>query len=169
MVRVRISHLYVSPAHNYFGHHGQPAGSAPTIAREQVTCVANRGIEGDRFFDYKENYKGQITFFDEAVYQRLCRDLNVRDKLPDVFRRNVIISGVDLNDLVGKEFTLQGVRFRGVIECKPCYWMDGAFGPGAEEKLRGFGGLRAQILNTGVLRVVDEAELMVHEAVVNKL
>ncbi|HEY9154316.1 MAG TPA: MOSC domain-containing protein [Opitutaceae bacterium] len=165
MARVRISHLYVSPAHNYFGHHGKPAGSAPTVACEQVTCVENRGIEGDRFFDYKENYKGQITFFDEAVYQRLCRDLSVSDKTPEVFRRNVIIGGVDLNQLIGKEFTLQGVRFRGMVECKPCYWMDGAFGPGAEEKLKGFGGLRAQILNTGVLKVTDGTELVVHDEV----
>lgn len=165
MARVRIFHLYVSPAHNYFGHHGKPAGTASTIACEQVNCVANRGIEGDRFFDYKENYKGQITFFDEAVYRRLCRELNVSDKTPEVFRRNVVIGGVDLNQLVGKEFTLQGVRFRGMVECKPCYWMDGAFAAGAEEKLKGFGGLRAQILNTGVLKVDGETELTVHEAV----
>jgi len=163
MARVRISHLYVSPGHNYFGHHGKPAGTAETIACERVTCVENRGIEGDRFFDYKENYKGQITFFDEAVYQRLCRELNVSDKEPDVFRRNVIIGGVDLNELIGKEFTLQGVRFRGTVECKPCYWMDGAFNAGAEEKLRGFGGLRAQILNTGELTLTEGTELVVHE------
>jgi MOSC domain-containing protein YiiM len=169
MARVRISHLYVSPAHNYFGHHGKPAGLAPTVPCQQINCVENRGIEGDRFFDYKENYKGQITFFDEAVYRRLCEDLSVNDKTPEVFRRNVIIGGVDLNQLIGKEFSLQGVRFRGMVECKPCYWMDGAFGPGAEEKLKGFGGLRAQILNTGTLKVNDESELTVHETALNEL
>ena len=164
MARVRISHLYVSPSHNYFGRHGQSAGSAPTVSCEQVRCVENRGIEGDRFFDYKENYKGQITFFDEAVYERLCRDLHVSDKSPEVFRRNVIVSGVDLNELIGKEFTLQGVRFRGMVECKPCYWMDCAFGAGAENKLKGFGGLRAQILNSGVLKVAAETELVVMDS-----
>ncbi len=163
MARVWISHLFVSSAHNYFGRHGKAAGEAETVLCDRVHCVEGRGIEGDRFFDYKENYNGQITFFDEAVYRRLCSELSVNDKTPAVFRRNVIIGGVDLNTLIGKEFSLQGVRFRGMVECKPCYWMDAAFHPGAEEKLRGYGGLRAQILNTGDLSVALEAELIVHE------
>jgi len=69
-----------------------------------------------------------------------------------VFRRNVITSGVDLRAWFDAEFELQGVRFRGMGECTPCYWMDQAFGPGAEKALEGRGGLRAQILTDGVLR-----------------
>ena len=60
--------------------------------------------------------------------------------------------GVDLNEWIGREFELQGVRFRGVQECKPCYWMDGAFGPGANAAMKGRGGLRAEVLSNGVLR-----------------
>ena len=147
-----ILHLYISPEHNFFGHHGKPPGQAPVLERETIHCVPGRGIEGDRFFGHKDDYKGQITFFADEVYRDLCARLNIHDKPPSVLRRNVITRGVDLNSLIGVEFEVQGVRFLGVEECKPCYWMDHAFGPGAEEALKGRGGLRARILSEGYLR-----------------
>jgi MOSC domain-containing protein YiiM len=47
---------------------------------------------------------------------------------------------------------VQGVRFLGTEESKPCYWMNQAFGEGAEAALQGHGGLRARILADGILR-----------------
>ena len=154
---LRILRLYTSPGHNYFGHHGKPPGESPTLEVDAVRCVTGRGIEGDRFFDFKDEYKGQITFFAEEVYHALCEQLGVHDKTPAAFRRNVLCAGVDLNTLTGGTvFQVQGVTFRGREECRPCYWMDGAFGPGAEVALRGRGGLRAEILSDGVLRTEPE-------------
>jgi MOSC domain-containing protein YiiM len=150
---LKILRLYVSPAHNYFSHHGKPPGGNPALEVDRAQCVPGRGIEGDRFFDYKDNYKGQITFFAQEVYDWLCDELDVHDRSPAVLRRNVLCKGFDLNELIDKEFELQGVRFRGREECRPCYWMDQAFGPGAEKALRGFGGLRAEILTSGALTV----------------
>lgn len=149
---IRIEHLYLSPGHNYFGHHGQPAGTNPMIEVDEVECVAGRGLRGDRFFDFKENYKGQITFFAGELYDELCAQFGVIDREPWAFRRNVITRHVDLNTLIGQTFTLQGIRFEGVAECSPCYWMDQAFAPGTEAALKGRGGLRARILDDGVLR-----------------
>jgi MOSC domain-containing protein YiiM len=147
-----LLHLYLSPAHNYFGHHGMEPGQAPMLEIDKLECVAGRGIKNDRFFDYKENYKGQITFFSQEVYEDLCQALHIHDKSTSVFRRNVITAGLDLDAWLDAEFELQGVRFRGRGECKPCYWMDQAFGPGAERAMQGRGGLRAVILSDGVLR-----------------
>lgn len=149
---MEILHLYYSPGHNFFGHHGKPPGSEPGIEVERLECVAGRGIRGDRFFDYQQDYKGQITFFAQEVHDLLSDRLSIHDRLPLVFRRNVITRGIDLKNLIGKEFELQGVRFAGVEECRPCHWMNQAFGPGAEEFLRGRGGLRARILSDGILQ-----------------
>jgi MOSC domain-containing protein YiiM len=149
---IRIQHLYISPAHNFFGHHGQPPGTQPMIEVAELHCLAERGIEGDRFLDFKPNYKGQITFFADEIYQDLCARLDVWDKPPSVFRRNVITAGVDLNSLIAQEFEIQGVRFLGTAECTPCYWQDGAFAPGTEQALQNNGGLRAMILTDGILR-----------------
>ncbi len=149
---MQILHLFISPEHNFFGHHGQPAGTAPVIEVSQAECVAGKGIVGDRFFDWKEDYKGQITFFEHEQYERLCEKLGVMGVPPSAFRRNVITKGVDLNTLIGTEFEVQGVRFFGTQESAPCYWMNQAFAEGAEEALKGHGGLRAKILCGGVLR-----------------
>jgi len=149
---MKVRALYLAPGHSFFGRHGQPAAEHPIIEVGEVDCVSGRGLQGDRFFDYKDNYKGQITFFAWETYQAICRALAVAGKPPSVFRRNVITAGVELNDLIGREFELQGVRFRGTEECRPCYWMDQAFAPGANAFLRGRGGLRAAILSDGPLR-----------------
>jgi MOSC domain-containing protein YiiM len=116
-----------------------------------IECVAGRGIRGDRYFDFKDDYKGQITFFSLDVFEELCAALSLDDCLPAAARRNVITRGVDLNEFIDKEFEIQGVRFYGTQECAPCYWMDGAFAPGAEDFLKGRGGLRGKILTDGQL------------------
>jgi MOSC domain-containing protein YiiM len=152
-VEMSILHLFTSRGHNFFGHHGQEPSTNLNIEVRQVECVAGRGIRGDRFFDYQDDYKGQITFFSMEVFRDVCKKLGVQGLSPSVVRRNVITEGVDLNELVGKRFRLQGVAFEGVCECKPCYWMDRAISPGAEELLRGRGGLRAKIFSSGVLHL----------------
>jgi MOSC domain-containing protein YiiM len=149
---MRIRHIFISPGHNFVGHHGQSAGEHPAVEVREARLVAGRGIEGDRYFDFKEDYKGQVTFFEWEVYKRLCGQFGVHDKRPDVFRRNIITEGIDLNTLIGKEFDVQGIRFLGTQESAPCKWMNTAFAPGAEDALRGHGGLRAKILCDGVLR-----------------
>ncbi len=149
---IRIENLFVSPGHNYFGHHGQAAGEHALLEVGEIECVAHRGIRNDRFFDFKENYKGQITFFSIEVLEALRRELNQPTAQPAATRRNVITRNLDLNALIGTEFEIQGVRFAGAEECRPCSWMDGALGPGAEAWLKGRGGLRAKILTDGILR-----------------
>jgi MOSC domain-containing protein YiiM len=122
------------------------------IETSEIECVAKRGIRDDRYFDFKDDYKGQITFFSLEVFNELCSALQIQPCSPSAARRNVITRGVDLNDLIGQEFEVQGVRFFGTEECRPCYWMDGAFAPGAQEFLKGRGGLRAKILTSGEMR-----------------
>src|SRR4029450_9218618 len=151
MGAVEICHLYISPGHNFVGHHGREPDDHPAIEVQMVECVAGLGILGDRYFDFKDDYKGQITFFSLEVFNELCSALQIQPCSPSLARRNVITRGVNLNDLTGQDFEVQGVRFFGTEECRPCYWMDGVFAPGAQEFLKGRGGLRARILTDGKL------------------
>ncbi|MFN2622716.1 MAG: MOSC domain-containing protein [Chthoniobacterales bacterium] len=148
-----VCQLYISSKHNFFGHHGREPDEHLAIEVPSVNCVAGRGIRDDRFFDYKKSYKGQVTFFALDVFEELCRALNMPDASPSLLRRNVMIRGIDLNTLIGKEFEVQGVRFYGTGECRPCYWMNHAIAPGAEDFLKGRGGLRAEILTDGKVSV----------------
>ena len=154
---MQIAHLYISAGHNYFGHHGKPSSDHPTIEVSTIECVAGHGIRGDRFYDYQDSYKGQLTLFSSEVYDELVHFLQLRDRSPGATRRNVITRGIDLNKLIGTNFEVQGVQLEGVQECRPCYWMDEAFAPGAEKFLKGRGGLRAKILSDGTIRVTQPA------------
>jgi MOSC domain-containing protein YiiM len=149
---VEICHLYISPGHNFVGHHGQEPDDYPMIEMPTIECVAGRGIRGDRYFDFKDDYKGQITFFSLDVFDELCQTLGLGQRSPAGARRNIIVRHADLKELIGQDFKLQGVRFHGMEECRPCYWMDRAIAPGAHEFLKGRGGLRAKILTDGQLR-----------------
>ena len=148
---MEICHLYISQGHNFFGHHGREPDEYPTVEVPMIECIAGHGIRGDRFFDYRDDYKGQITFFAAEIFDELCSALELQNCSPALVRRNVISRDVDLNELIGREFEVQSVRFHGTGECRPCYWMDRAIAPGAEEFLKGRGGLRARILTDGKL------------------
>jgi len=148
---VEVCHLYISYGHNFVGHHERAPDTYPEIEVPRIECVAGRGIRGDRYFDFKEDYKGQITFFSLDVFEELCSALGVRDCSPSAVRLNVLTRGVDLNQLIGQDFEVQGIRFHGTQEAAPCYWMERAVAPGAKELLKGRGGLRAKILTDGEL------------------
>lgn len=152
MSAMEVCHLFISPGHNFVGHHGREPDTHPMLETLEIECLAGRGIRGDRYFDFKNDYKGQVTFFSLEVFDELCSALQMHDRSPSLARRNVITRDVDLNELISAEFEVQGVRFRGTEECRPCYWMDRAFVPGAQELLKGRGGLRARILTNGRLR-----------------
>lgn len=152
-VPATIHHLITSPQHNYFGHHGREAGGHPAEEHESIELVAGRGIPGDRFFDWKEDYKGQLTLIDLEVVEAVREHAGNPELPATAFRRNVVVSGIDLNALIGTRFRLGGILLEGIEECRPCYWMDAACGkPGTEDLMKGRGGLRCRILESGLLR-----------------
>ena len=150
-MKVEILNLFVSPGHNYRGRHGKGALHHGNEDRDSIECVAGSGIRGDRYFDFKEDFKGQITFFDAAVYEAMKRQFDRPDLQAGAVRRNVMVRGVDLNSLIGRRFRIGDVEFEGSEEAKPCYWMDEACAEGTEKFLEKSGGLRARIKVSGVL------------------
>lgn len=149
---VEIAAIYIFLGHDFKGRFGQSRLHSNIQTVESVQCVAGKGLVGDRYFDFRENFKGQVTFFDGAVYDDLRKHFDKPDLTPSVFRRNIILRGLDLNGLIGREFEIQDIRFHGTQEAAPCSWMDEAAAPGAEQFLKGRGGLRVRILSDGELR-----------------
>jgi len=148
-----VTRLFLCPEHVYVGHFGRLAGTEPMERVDRVRAVAGRGLEGDRYFDKPSGHKGQVTFFAEETWRELRRKFSLDGPGPEVFRRNILVRGADLNALIGAEFEVQGVRFSGSEYCKPCFWMDQAFAPGTLDALTEWkaGGLRARILTDGWL------------------
>jgi MOSC domain-containing protein YiiM len=146
-----IRHIFISSGHNFFGRFNQPAGTFETQDVRSAKCRAGWGIEGDRFYGYRPEYKGQVTFFSWETYVEAREKFGVPALSPSAFRRNVVVEGLDLNGLIGRRFTLGGVEFEGTSEARPCHWMNQVVAPGAEEWLGGHGGLRTKVLTDGVL------------------
>ena len=153
VMNIEVKAIFISPGHDFVGRHGKGRLDHGIEAVDAVECVAGKGLVGDRYFEHKEDFKGQIAFFDEAVYKDIKEKFSQPDLEPWIFRRNVIVSGVDLNSLIGQRFTIQGVEFEGSEEARPCYWMNEAVAEGVEESLKGRGGLRARIRKSGTLKI----------------
>lgn len=150
-ISITVHALYRAPGHSYKGRHGLGSVENPIEECERFELVAGSGIMGDRYFNHKPDFKGQITFFDQAVYEEVMQEFGVAELHPSAFRRNVLVSGIDLNSLIGKTFSLNGVRFSGSEEAAPCYWMNEACAEGVHQFLMGKGGLRCRILDDGEL------------------
>lgn len=155
MREARLLHIYISPGHDYWGKNGEGRLQNGITEVQEIECVAGMGLLGDRYFGYRPDYKGQVTFFDMAIVEEVRQHFKLTKLPASVFRRNLIVAGLDLQALMGKRFLFQGVEFEGSQECKPCHWMDRAIAPGGEEFLKGKfrGGLRAKITTSGMLRV----------------
>ncbi len=153
--RATLERIWISPGNDFRGHHGQQRGTHGIQSMDEIECVAGMGLRGDRYFGYKPDFKGQVTFFDAAVADAVRSKFGNESLCSSVFRRNLIVRGVELSSWVGKKFLFQGIEFDGAEECKPCYWMDEAVAVGCEEFLKPYfrGGLRARILTSGILSV----------------
>lgn len=151
-MKVVVHDIWISPGHDFKGRHGKGRRSHGTIRVDQAVCEAGQGLAGDRYHGQDPGAKTQVTFLAREVVEEMCRTLGIAHLDYSSLRRNVLVSGVDLNSLVGVQFSVNGVVFEGVEECKPCYWMDEAVAPGANAFLVGRGGLRCRIVSGGTLR-----------------
>lgn len=155
-----LRQFVISSGHDFKGRFGRGREHHAVESPAVIQCVAGQGIEGDRYFGRGgSDAPGQVTFFDWAVLEAVREHFGLPALCPSVFRRNVLIEGVALPGLLGRTFSLQGVRFEGAQDCAPCVWMDEAVAPGAHAFLEGRGGLRARVLSSGALRL-GAAELV---------
>ncbi|MCA1831436.1 MAG: MOSC domain-containing protein [Actinomycetota bacterium] len=137
-----------------------PGAEARMTPVEEVRAVPGLGLEGDRYFERTGTYADkwgphrEATLIEveaiEAVKQEDGVDFDAADS-----RRNIVTRGVALNHLVDREFTVGDVRFRGIRLCEPCTHMERVSGKPARKSLIHRGGLRAQILTEGTVRVGD--------------
>lgn len=135
------------------------ASGKPT-AVDKARAVERRGLEGDRYFLQTGTYSDQpgpdreVTLIETEAIESLERDYGLKLDAGDA-RRNVITLGVPLNDLVGREFRIGEVTLRGIRLCEPCAHLAELTDDRALRGLVHRGGLRAQILNGGMIRVGD--------------
>jgi hypothetical protein len=147
--------------------HLAPEAGAPMIAVPEARALVGRGLEGDRYCTGRGYYSAkpslggrEITLIETEAVEALLDGVQnaAGDRLdikltPAQTRRNVATRGVPLNHLVDRVFRVGDVRLRGTRLCEPCKYLDGLTRPGVMAGLIHRGGLRAQILSEGIIRV----------------
>jgi MOSC domain-containing protein YiiM len=139
-----------------------PVGGAPMEARDEVDAVAGRGLVGDRYLDADGTYSGTripdeeraVTLIEQEAVAAARAEEQLELEAGET-RRNLVTSGVPLNHLVGREFRVGAARLRGVKLAEPCAYLEGKTRPGVRAALIHRGGLRAEILEGGTLRLGD--------------
>jgi MOSC domain-containing protein YiiM len=122
----------------------------------EVHAVAGKGLEGDRHTVGKGTFPSgppgsALTLIEAEVCESFTPPLEVNEH-----RRNLVTRGIDLNALVGHEFEIGTVRCRGVRLCEPCTVIDGYARRPILRALVHRGGLRADILEDGIIHAGDE-------------
>ncbi len=138
-----------------------PDKGAPMEARDEVDAIAGTGLSGDRYAEgtgtfSKPSPDRHVTLIEVEALEAVERDYGIAIP-PEGTRRNLLTRGVYLNHLVDRIFHVGQVRLRGVEFCEPCDVLEKGLGkPGARGALLHRGGLRAEILEGGTLRIGDE-------------
>jgi MOSC domain-containing protein YiiM len=139
-----------------------PAAGAPMEPRDEVEAVAGSGLTGDRYARAAGTYSGTrvpdakraVTLIEREAIDAARAEGGIRLDEPET-RRNLVTVGVPLNHLVDREFTVGSVRLRGVNLSEPCAYLEQSTRPGVRGALIHRGGLRAEILEGGPVRVGD--------------
>jgi MOSC domain-containing protein YiiM len=138
--------------------HVASTGSAPMKSMREVRALAGKGLEGDRYALKLGTYSNQpgsgrdVTLIEREALEALERDYQIILEAGST-RRNIVTRGVYLNHLVGREFKVGEVVLRGTRLCEPCAHMEKLTVKGAMRGLIHRGGLRAEIVRGGTLRV----------------
>jgi MOSC domain-containing protein YiiM len=127
---------------------------------EQAAARAGRGLEGDRYFDQRGTFSNtharghDLTLVEGEVLDELT--LSNGELTPEEARRNIVTRGVDLNALVGLRFRTGDVECFGQRLCEPCAHLERVTEKTLLRPLIHKGGLRADLLTDGEIRVGDE-------------
>lgn len=128
--------------------------SGPVQTVDEAEAVAGYGIVGDRGADAPREPDEQLTLVTFEAIEAANREHGLSLGEGDT-RRNVVTEGIDLNALVGQEFTVGQVRARGIELCEPCAHLQQLTGQPVLTALVHRAGLRAEILAGGVIRPGD--------------
>lgn len=136
----------------------RPQPGEPVLVLDEVHAVPGKGLEGDYYFAGIAP-KGieparELTLIEEETLQALEIENNI-SLSPADSRRNLLTKNVPLNHLVGKEFRVGEVTLKGIRLCEPCLHLASLTQDPVLPALVHRGGLRAQILSEGIIRIGD--------------
>jgi hypothetical protein len=136
----------------------------PMRAVSAAEAVEGRGLLGDRYergagtFSSKGGRGYDLTLVEaEALEELSARGVELA---PVKARRNLVVRGIALDDLIGQRFRVGEVECFGQRRCEPCSHLERLTRPGVLRGLVHRGGLRADVRSAGEIRVGDRVEAL---------
>lgn len=129
-------------------------------------ALADRGLEGDRYargagtFSDPNGHGYDLTLVEAEALQELAA--GGVEITPAEARRNLVVRGIPLDGLIGKRFRVGEVECFGQRRCEPCAHLEKLTKPGVLRGLVHRGGLRADLLSSGEIRVGDHIEALTY-------
>lgn len=133
----------------------------PIRVVDRAALVAERGLDGDHRFVGRRGSKRQVTLIQHEHLMAVAGMLHRLDVLPELVRRNLVISGINLLALKGKRFQIGSAVLEFSGPCEPCSRMEAVLGPGGYNAMRGHGGITAKVIKGAIIRVGDEVRTIV--------
>jgi MOSC domain-containing protein YiiM len=131
----------------------RPERKAPMIELEVVQAIAGKGLSGDRY--KSNNGKRQVTLIQGEHLLTIASLLGKSFVTPELLRRNLVISRINLLALKDKSFRIGNCVLEYTGLCHPCSAMETTFGPGGYNAVRGHGGITARIIAGGEIKLQD--------------
>ncbi len=123
------------------------------VNKDFVLAMEGEGLRGDHYAS--SGGKRQVTLISQEHIDGVASMLGIEELDPLVLRRNIVVKGINLLALKGKEFRVGESILEYTGECHPCSRMEENLGQGGYNAMRGHGGITARIIRSGKIRPGD--------------
>jgi MOSC domain-containing protein YiiM len=141
----------------------RPERAAPMQVVEQAALLTGRGLQGDRASARGPGGKRQVSLIQAEHLPVIGGFVGREPVAPELLRRNLVVSGINLIGLRSTAFRIGEVLLRGQGFCEPCSKMEQALGTGGYNAMRGHGGILASVVRGGQIRLGDEVDFFTEE------
>jgi MOSC domain-containing protein YiiM len=135
----------------------RPGRKKPMLSINEVFADQGSGLTGDRYRG--SSGKRQVTLI-QWEHLAALQSLTGRPITPELLRRNLAIQGINVLALKSRKFRIGTACFQTTGLCHPCSRMEDILGAGGYNAMRGHGGITAQILSSGLIRVGDKLKVL---------
>lgn len=136
----------------------RPERKAPMLVVDEVEALSGLGLAGDRRCQATPGTARQVTLINREHLVVIADLLDIEAINPELLRRNLVVSGINLLALRHQRFRIGTAEFEATAQCHPCVRMEQVLGKGAVGAMLGHGGICAKILKNGKIKVGDAVE-----------